>query len=132
MKKFSFEENGYNREEVTQFMKEIENSSEEMKEKYKQQEEKIESLEEEISYYQKWEASLREIIEQEQSKKILEDAKKDASEIINDALLRAQEVEKQRILLERNMNLFKKKLKLIMQQQMAVVEKIDELEIEDK
>ena len=132
MKKFSFDENAYNREEVTQFMKEIENSSEEMKEKYKQQEEKIESLEDEISYYQKWEASLWEIIEQEQSKKILEDAKKDASEIINDALLRAQEVEKQRILLERNMNLFKKKLKLIMQQQMAVVEKIDELEIEDK
>lgn len=132
MEKFSHETNGYNREEVNQFISDVIKETEGMVDKYKQQEEQINTLQEEMTYYKKLEASLRETMTKEESEKIIMDAKKDASEIINDALNRAEEIETQRKRLERNMELFKKKLKLILEQQKVVVDKIDELEIEDK
>ena len=132
MKKFSNETNGYNREEVNQFVNKVIQETEEMVGKYKQQEERINALQEEVSHYKALEASIKDIMEKEKERQIIMDAKNDASEIINDALRRAEEVETQRKLLERNMEIFKKKLKLIMQQQLAVVDKIDELEIEAK
>ena len=50
----------------------------------------------------------------------------------NEALLKAERIELQANTLERNMRIFKKKLKSIMEQQMAVVEEIEILELEDK
>jgi len=132
MEKFSYEANGYNREEVNQFIGEVIQETEGMAKKYKQQQEKIDHLQDEINHYQKLEANIKDIMAEEESKKIIMDAKKEASEIINDALQRAEQIETQRKLLEKNMEIFKKKLKLIMEQQMAIVEKINELELEDK
>lgn len=132
MEKFSHEANGYNRDEVNQFVSDVIQESEDMVDKYKQQEEQIHSLEQELSHYKKLEASLRETMAQEESNKIIMDAKQDASTIIKDALERAEEVDTQRKMLERNMEIFKKKLKLIVEQQKVIVDKIDELEIQDK
>ena len=132
MKKFSNEANGYNREEVNKFVREVIQETEEMVGKYKQQEQRINALQEEVSHYKELQASIKEVMEKERERQIIMDAKADASEIINDALRRAEEVDAQRKLLERNIEIFKKKLKLILEQQRAIVEKIDELEIEDK
>ena len=132
MKKFSNEANGYNREEVNQFVREVVEETEDMVGKYKQQEQRINALQEEVSHYKELQASIKEVMEKERERQIIMDAKADASEIINDALRRAEEVDAQRKLLERNIEIFKKKLKLILEQQRAIVEKIDELEIEDK
>ena len=60
---------------------------------------------------------------------IIDDAKKNASRIINDALLRAESIEMKADTLERNMRIFKRKLKLIVEQQMSVVDEIEELEL---
>ena len=62
---------------------------------------------------------------------IIEDAKKNASRIVNDALLRAEKVELKADTLERNMKIFKKKLKLVVEQQLAVIDEIEELKIEN-
>ena len=132
MEKFSHETNGYNREEVNQFIGEVINESDDMLKKFKQQQEQINLLQEELTHYKKLETSLKDVMAKEESEKIILDAKKDASEIIKDALDRAEKVETQRQLLERNMRIFKKKLKLILEQQKVIVDKIDELEIEDK
>ena len=132
MKQFSYETNGYNRKEVNQFLGEMIKETEEMVEKYKQQEKRLNSLQEEINHYKTVHTTIKDAVVQDESDQIIMEAKKDASEIINDALKRAEEVEVQRRLLERNMELFKKKLKLIMEQQHIIVDKIDELEIQDK
>ena len=131
MEKFSSETNGYNREEVNDFIKAVILETEGMTEKYKEQEEKIISLQDEISQYKKLEDSLKDSMALSEREKIIADAKKDASEIINEALRTAEEIETQRKILEKNMEIFKKKLKLIVQQQMVIVEKINELEIKE-
>ena len=57
--------------------------------------------------------------------------KQNASRIVNEALLRAEKIENNADLLERNMRIFKRKLKSIIEQQMAVVEEIEVLELEE-
>jgi cell division initiation protein len=67
----------------------------------------------------------------EESKIIVMDAKRNASHIINDALIRAEKIEIKADTLERNIITFKRKLKLIVEQQLAVVEDIEELDLKD-
>ena len=132
MKQFSYEANGYNREEVNQFLNDVVHETEHMATLYKEQEQQINDLQERINHYKSLETTIKDAVTSEESEQIIMAAKKDASEIINDALKRAEEVDAQRKLLEKNMEIFKKKLKLIMEQQHIIVDKIDELEIEDK
>ena len=131
MKKFSSETNGYNREEVNDFIKEVIQETEGMTDKYREQEETIKRLQEEINQYQKLETSIKDAVQVSESERIIADAKKDASEIINEALRSAEEIDAQRRILEKNMEILKKKLKLIVEQQMVIVEKINELEIKE-
>ena len=131
MKKFSQETNGYNREEVKDFIREVIQETEVMTEKYKEQEEQIQELKSELKHYKELEENLKDVMVQEESEKIIMTAKKEASEIINDALQKAEVVESQRKRLAKNLEIFKKKLKLIIEQQRTIIEKIDELEIEE-
>ena len=131
MKKFSSEANGYNRKEVNQFLSEIVKETDQIVEKYKQQEKQIKDLQKEMNHYKKVQASIQKSIAQEEKDQIILEAKKDASKIINDALERAEQVEAQRALLVKNMEIFKKKLKLIMAQQHIIVDQIDQLEIQE-
>ena len=48
------------------------------------------------------------------------------------ALLKAEKVEERAAVIENNMRIFKRKLKLIMEQQMAVVEEIEVLELDPR
>ncbi|MBR6136545.1 MAG: DivIVA domain-containing protein [Bacilli bacterium] len=132
MEQFSSETNGYNRKEVNKFLSDIIKETDEIIEKYKQQEEQMKSLQEQIDHYQGVQSTIKDAVVEEESNHIIMEAKREASEIINDALERAEQVEAQRRLLEKNMEIFKKKLKLIMEQQHIIVDKIDELEIQDK
>ena len=61
---------------------------------------------------------------------IINDAKSNASRIVNEALIRAEKIENNTDILERNMRIFKRKLKSIVEQQLAVVEEIEILELE--
>ena len=66
----------------------------------------------------------------EEAKIIVEDAKRNASRIVNDALIRSEKIEIKADTLERNIRIFKKKLKLIVEQQLSVVDEIEELKID--
>ena len=68
----------------------------------------------------------------EEAKIIVEDAKRNASRIVNDALIRSEKIEIKADTLERNIRIFKKKLKLIVEQQLSVVDEIEELKKENK
>ena len=131
MKKFSSESNGYNKKEVNQFLNEIIKETDKIVAKYKEQEKQIKDLQKEMNQYKKIQTTIEKSIAQNEKEQILLEAKKDASRIINDALERAEQVEKQRALLEKNIEIFKKKLKLIMAQQHMIVDQIDQLEIQE-
>ena len=144
MEKFSYEANGYNRSEVNQFIDEVIKETENIVSRVREQKDEIEKLKEEIEQYKATEATLNSAImkaeknaeeiknlSKENADLIIQDAKENASRIVNDALLKAEELEQKRQLLERNMQIFKKKLKLIVSQQMAVAEEIEVLELEE-
>ena len=60
---------------------------------------------------------------------IVGDAKKNANRIINEALIKAEEIEKENDLLRRNMIVFKKRLKEALETQLQLVEDIEKIEI---
>lgn len=145
MEKFSYEANGYNRNEVNQFVSDVIRETEGIITRVRKQNSEIDELKKELQHYREIENQLKSAIIQaeatgdnikkmarEESEMIVTDAKHNASRIVNEALLKAERIETQADLLERNMRIFKKKLKSIMEQQMAVVEEIEILELEDK
>ena len=67
----------------------------------------------------------------DEGKIIVEEARRNASRIVNDALLRAERIELKADTLERNARIFKKKLKLVIEQQLAVVDEIEILDLND-
>lgn len=145
MEKFSYEANGYNRSEVNQFVSDVIKETEGIIVRVRQQNTELEQMKKELQHYREIEENLKNAIvraeetsdnikrmAREESDMIVSDAKHNASRIVNEALLRAEKIELQADTLERNMRIFKKKLKSIMEQQMAVVEEIEILELEDK
>ena len=145
MEKFSYEANGYNRNEVNQFVSDVIRETEGIITRVRKQNTEIEELKKELQHYREIEDSLKNAMikaeetgdnikrmAREESTMIVTDAKHNASRIVNEALLRAERIETKADTLERNMRIFKKKLKAIMEQQMAVVEEIEILELEEK
>lgn len=142
MDKFKIEDRGYSIDEVNKFVDDVIAQTETMLDRMKKLHQDNNYLKKEIENYRKVEADLKnalfraeqngsEIKKQayEERNSIIEDARKNASRIVNDALLRAEKIEIKSETLERNMRIFKKKLKLIVEQQLAVVDEVDELEL---
>ena len=144
MEKFSYEANGYNRSEVNKFVEEVITQTEGIILKCKSQRTEIENLRNELAHYRNLEASLKDAIiraeeagdnikrmAREKSNMIITDAKHNASRIVNESLLKAEKIEVKAENIENNMKIFKRKLKLILEQQMAVVEEIEVLKLDD-
>lgn len=145
LEKFSYEENGYNRNEVNQFIRDVIVQTEDIVKRCKSQRMEIESLKRELENYKNLESTLKNSIlkaeetgdnikrmAREEAELVISDAKSNASRIVNESLLRAEKIENKADLLEKNMKIFKRKLKIIMEQQMAVVEEIEVLELDPK
>lgn len=145
MERFRYETNGYNRCEVNEFVDNVIAQTEEFVSKYKIQQKKIESLNRELEHYRKIESSLKDAVmraedtsnhikkmARDEADIIITDAKHNASRIVNESLLKAEKIEMKCEYIENNMKIFKRKLKLIMEQQMAVVEEIEVLELDNK
>ena len=143
MEKFNYEANGYNRMEVNQFVRDVIQQTEGIIQKCQKQSREIESLKAELKHYQTMEETLKHAMVQaevtsdnikrmarDESNLIVADAKHNANRIVNEALLRAEKIEQEADLLEKNMKIFKRKLRVIVEQQMAVVEEIETLELE--
>ena len=144
MKKFSKEFNGYNKREVNEFLNDVIVETEKLLKKLEHQQKEISSLKNDIIHYQSIEKSLdlalvnaQEVgdhirkMANSESKAIIEEAKRNASKIVNDALVRSEKIEMKREQTERNLRVFKNKLRSIVEQQLEVVEEIETLEIEE-
>lgn len=141
--RFSIEENGYNKAEVNKLIDDVIVQTEGIIERVKKQSREIKKLKEELEKYKRMEDTLKSSMYKaevasnnikkqaiDEGKMIVEDAKRNASRIVNDALIRSEKIELKADTLERNVRIFKKKLKLIVEQQLAVVDEIEELDLE--
>ena len=144
MKKFSRELSGYNRAEVNAFLSDVIVQTERILKRVEEQKTEIDELKKQIIHYQDIERSLNLALDNansvgdnirrmatEESKLIIEEAKRNASRIVNDALIRNERIELKREQAERNLRVFKNRLKTIVEQQLEVVEEIEDLEIEE-
>ena len=144
MEKFSSEANGYNRSEVNQFVSDVIKEIEDIVNRVKKQQIEIDSLKKEIAHYKDIEEALKKaVIELEQDKNeqqelstkqceiLIENAKHNASRIVNDALVRAEKIRGESIILQKNMINLKKNLKDNINRQQALVDEIEILEINE-
>lgn len=145
LEKFSYETNGYNRDEVNKFINDVIVQTENIVSRCKRQRDEIESLKKELEHYKNLERSLNMAIlkaeatgdnikrmARDEAEMIIGDAKGNASRIVNESLLRAEKIENRADILERNLKIFKRKLRIIVEQQMAVVDEIEVLELDPK
>ncbi len=145
MEKFSYEANGYNRAQVNQFVSDVIKETEGIVTKCREQRNDIEKLKAELEHYRNLERTLNlaiikaeetadniKRVAREESEMIVTDAKHNASRIVNEALLKAEKIQANTDTLEQNMKIFKRKLKLIIEQQLAVVDEIEVLELDPK
>ena len=152
MEKFSRVLRGYDPEEVNVFLdnviakvesmvKEIEKKDKQIEE-YSHLQEENASLKDKVTQFSAMEENLRKAIlmaekTSEQIKLtayqerdiIVGDAKKNANRIINEALIKAEGIEKETDQLRRNMIVFKKRLKEALETQFELVEDIEKIEI---
>ena len=154
MQKFSRTLHGYNPDEVNSFLDDVISQVESMIESNRQKNKEIMLLKSELSKmkidekyvekgkkYDELEATLnkaivmaentgehiRRVAKQERDL-ILDEAKKNASIIINDALVRSEKIEYQATILRKNIIMFKRKLKINLQEQLKLVDEIEVLD----
>lgn len=144
MDKFHYEANGYNRSEVNAFIERVIRETEGIINKCQEQKDEIKDLKDKLESYRILEDSINKSIvnaektsdnikrlAREEANVIVSDAKNNASRIVNDALIRSERIEQQADVLERNIKIFKRKLKIIVEQQLAVVEEIEVLDLDE-
>ncbi len=151
MEKFTRTLRGYDPDEVNHFIDQVISQVEIMVNDIKSKNKKIaelSSLEEEnaklkekLATYERMEGTLNRAIlmaektsEQiklsahQESETIINDAKRNANRIVNDALLRAEKTEMEADMLRRNVTIFKRKLKSIIEAQLDMVNDIEKVD----
>lgn len=151
MEKFTRTLRGYDPDEVNHFIDQVISQVEIMVNDIKSKNKKIaelSSLEEEnaklkekLATYERMEGTLNRAIlmaektsEQiklsanQESETIINDAKRNANRIVNDALLRAEKTEMEADILRRNITIFKRKLKSIIEAQLDMVNDIEKVD----
>lgn len=138
MRKFNNSFPGYNKNEVNSFVKNVTTEYENMLNNLKQRDQEIENLKKELEHYKNIENTLnRAILIAEESSQnikktafdesrvILDDAKKNASRIINNALIKAEKVEMEANNLKRQVAQYKRRYKNILEEQLDEIERLD-------
>lgn len=138
MKKFSTSFQGYNKEEVNSFVKKVAIEYESILNTLKDRDKEIDSLRKELERFKNLETTLNRaiLIAEEssqsikktafdESKLLIEDAKKNASRIINNALLKAERIEDAADNLRKQVSQYKKKYRTILEEQMDEIEKLE-------
>ncbi len=137
--KFSTSIQGYKKEEVNDFVKEVTKEYENMLQKLKNSCEVIESLRSELKHYKDIEATLNRAIlvaeestsnikkaAYDESKVIVEDAKRNATKVINNALIKAERIEAEAESLRRKVLVYKRRFKELVEDQLDEIEQFDD------
>lgn len=130
---------GYKKEEVNDFVKEVTTEYENMLNKLKSSCEIIESLRKELKHYKDIEATLNRAIlvaeestsnikkaAYDESKVIIEDAKRNATKVINNALIKAERIESEAESLRRKVAVYKRRFRELIEDQLDEIEQFDD------
>ena len=151
MKEFARTANGYDPSEVNAFLDQVIDQIEKIVGELKAKDAKIKELEEKgtdvdkirekLEQYQRMENTLNNAILMAQktsdqnkanayreSELIVDEAKKNANRIVNEALLRAEKIEMESAMLKRNVTLFKRRLRGLIEQQLEMVDDIEKVD----
>lgn len=152
MEKFNRTIRGYDPEEVNNFLDKVISQVEVMVNELKEKDTQIAKLEsyeyenqalkEKLEQYERMEGTVNKAIvmaqrtgeqmklsAQNESDAIIQNAKNNANRIINEALMRAEKTENEAALLKRNVTIFKKRIKDIVEAQLEVVNEMDEIDL---
>lgn len=142
MRKFNKTLRGYNPIEVNAFVEEVINQVENMVKQLNQKDSDINNLKERLSHYQNIEGTLNRALfaaEQasDQIKKVarqettmlIDDARKNANRIVNEALMKAEKAEYEAALIQKNVTVFKRRLRSIIESQLEVIDDIEKIEM---
>ena len=99
-----------------------------LKEKLEQYERLESTLNRAILMAQKTSDQLK-VAAHRESEIILDDAKKNASRIVNEALIKAEKIENDADMMKRNINVLKRRLKNIVESQLEIIDDMDKLDI---
>lgn len=141
MKNFRISPNGYNQKEVNEFldmvisrMEKVLQENNELKKEVRQlknspnvgvSEEKLNKA---ILAVQETSDRMKELARTE-STMIIEDAKRNANSIIHEALVNAEKTEYEANLLRKNLNVYKNRIKNILQSQLELSDDLDKIEL---
>ena len=144
MEKFNTSFNGYKKEEVNKFIDDVIKQVENMINNMKSKDLEIEKLKSELEHYKNLESTFNKALlvaedagqqirnsARSESMHLIEDAKRNADRIINNALIQADTARRDAERLRRNIITFKRRLRDILENQMDLVDDIDRLNIEE-
>ena len=106
---------------------------------------KIANLEEQLEHYHDIESTLNKTIlvaeessnqikkiARDEARLIIDDAKKNASHIVNDALIKAEKVELEADQLKRSLRVYKSRIKQAINDQLSIVDDVDKIKIDEE
>ena len=147
MKRFSIVEKGYDVDEVNRFIDIVierleklntENTTcaakiERLNARIQEKENTIDGqdvkkLEKAILAVQETSDRMKEVAKEE-ARIIVEEAKNNANSIVHEALIKAEKTEQERILLEKNMRIYKEKIKSMIEAQLRIASDLDKVEL---
>ena len=144
MEKFSTSITGYKKEEVNKFIDDVIKQVESMINNMKSKDLEIEKLKSELEHYKNLESTFNRALlvaedagqqirnsARSESQHLIDDARRNADRIINNALIDADNARREAERLRRNIITFKKRLRDILETQMNLVDDIDRLDIEN-
>jgi len=143
MKRFSIVQNGYDVDEVNRFIDIVIGRLEKLNtenttlmakiEKINQKNSEpsmvdAQKLEKAILAVQETSDKIREIAKQE-ANLIVEEAKNNANSIVHEALIKSEKIEHERMILEKNMRIYKERVKSLLETQLKIADDLDEVEL---
>lgn len=142
MEKFSTNFRGYKKDEVNHFVNDVVKQVETIISNLKEKDTEIDSLKKELEHYKNMEATFNRAIlvaedasnqikriARDEGAGIIEEAKKNASRIVNEALIRADKTQMETESLRRNIIVCKRRLRAIIENQLDLVDDMDHLDI---
>ena len=143
MKRFSIVSNGYDINEVNRFIDIVINRLEKLNAENAAYASEVEELKQKNQINNnidtsKLEKALLAIQEtgdrikeasKEEARVIVEEAKNNANSIIHEALINAEKTEQERVLLEKNMKIYKERIKAIVESQLNIINDLDKIEL---
>ena len=142
MKRFSIVENGYDIDEVNRFIDIVigrleklnaENAAyvakiDKLNLKIQESRPSDDKLEKAILAVQETADRMKEV-SREEARIIVEEAKNNANAIVHEALIKAEKIEHDSMILEKNVNVYKERIKSLLDAQLKMVEDLDKIEI---